>query len=306
MVANDIPGKDIAATIRAEIKEEVKQLKDEHQVTPGLAVVLVGDRRDSQTYVRMKTKACEQAGLASFQFDYDSSVTQDTLVQKVAELNADPKVHGILIQLPLPNHINEETVLNLVDPEKDVDGLHPANVARLAMMKESITNSVSAASQFSVPCTPLGCIELLIRSGVELPGRHAVVIGRSVLVGMPMSRLLLAADATVTVVHSHTRNIEEVVKLGDIVVAAVGRAHMVKKEWLKEGAVVIDVGINSVDIEPKEPGGKSYKLVGDVDYDNAREVCSLITPVPGGVGPMTIAMLLRNTVNACKRSSSLT
>lgn len=301
MVADDISGKDIAATIRKELKEEVDAITSNGHVAPGLAVILVGSRRDSQTYVNMKTKACAQAGFSSFQFDYDGKVAESELMEKIDELNADPLVHGILVQLPLPDHIDQDAVLHAVDPEKDVDGLHPVNVARLAML-ESTNGPLPASSGGSFPCTPLGCMELLVRSGVTISGKHAVVIGRSNLVGLPMYRLLLAADATVTVVHSRTENLAEVVQQGDIVVAAVGKALMVKKEWLKEGAVVIDVGINSVDIEPKKPGGKTYKLVGDVDYTNAREICSMITPVPGGVGPMTIAMLLRNTLNACKRS----
>ena len=251
----------------------------------------------------MKTKACAQAGIASFQFNYDDQVSEKELMDKVAELNSDSSVHGILVQLPLPDHIDQETVLNSIDPEKDVDGLHPVNVARLAMLP-SAENPVQASLKGSFPCTPLGCMELLLRSGVEISGKHAVVIGRSSLVGMPMFRLLLAADATVTLVHSRTQNIAQVVKQGDIVIAAVGKPLIVQKDWIKEGAVVIDVGINSVDVEPTTEGGKPYKLVGDVDYDNVREVCSLVTPVPGGVGPMTIAMLLRNTLNACKRSNA--
>jgi len=313
MVADDISGKEIAAAIRAEIREEVDEMKSTTQKVPGLAVILVGSRRDSQAYVNMKTKACAQAGIQSFQFNYEDTVAQDVLLNKVAELNSDFDVHGILIQLPLPDHIDQATVLNSVDPEKDVDGLHPVNVAKLAMLQSTGSSStqgstasartaVPASMDFSIPCTPLGCMELLARSGVEISGKHAIVIGRSNLVGLPMFHLLLAADATTTLVHSRTQNIEEVVKQGDIVVAAVGRALMVKKEWLKEGAVVIDVGINSVDIEPVKPGGKNYTLVGDVDYESAREVCSKITPVPGGVGPMTIAMLLRNTLSACARS----
>lgn len=308
--ATIISGKEIAATIRDEIKADVDALLDAGNQAPGLAVLLVGSRRDSQTYVNMKTKACKVAGIQSFQFDYDNEVTQEELLQKVQVLNADSQVHGILIQLPLPDHIDQAAILNSVDPEKDVDGLHPANVAQLAMLRDngSTTSTegmaVPSSLRFSIPCTPLGCMELLARSGVNVSGKHAVVIGRSNLVGLPMYRLLLAADATVTIVHSRTENIAAVVKQCDIVVAAVGKAQMVKRDWLKEGAVVIDVGINSIDITPEKPGGKAYKLVGDVDYENAKDVCSKITPVPGGVGPMTIAMLLRNTLNACKRKTS--
>lgn len=304
MTAQNIDGKAIAATIRQELQEQVSAMT----AVPGLAVVLVGSRRDSQTYVKMKKKACDQVGIASFGYDYDESVTQDELLAKIAELNASKEVHGILIQLPLPAHLDEQTILDSVSPEKDVDGLHPENVAKLATQgthggKAGYWKRLSEIP-FSVPCTPLGCLELLDRSGVEISGKHAVVIGRSNLVGLPLAFLLLHRDATVTVVHSRTKNIEAMVSQGDIVVAAVGKAGLVKASWLKEGAVVIDVGINSIDLPPSEvkEGKKPYKLVGDVDYESAITKASLITPVPGGVGPMTIAMLLRNTVNACKRS----
>jgi 5,10-methylene-tetrahydrofolate dehydrogenase/methenyl tetrahydrofolate cyclohydrolase len=308
----DIPGKAIATTIQQEIKEQIETLvQGQGQRPPGLAVILVGSRRDSQTYVNMKTKACAQVGIVSHQVTYDEeTVTQQQVIDKVMDMNADPAIHGILIQLPLPDSLDQDVILQSVDPNKDVDGLHPVNVARLAMLATSSlsrnSNLQKETSRFPIPCTPLGCMELLVRSGVDIAGKHAVVIGRSKLVGLPMSRLLLAADATVTMVHSKTQNMEEVVRQGDIVVAAVGKPCMVKKEWLKPGAVVIDVGINSVDITPKKPGGKAYKLVGDVDHDNAKQVCSLITPVPGGVGPMTIAMLLRNTVASWQRSQSQT
>jgi 5,10-methylene-tetrahydrofolate dehydrogenase/methenyl tetrahydrofolate cyclohydrolase len=304
MTARNIDGKAIAATIRQELKEQVSTMT----AVPGLAVVLVGSRRDSQTYVNMKKKACDQVGIASFGYDYDESVTQEELLAKIAELNASKEVHGILIQLPLPANLDEQTILDAVSPKKDVDGLHPENVSKLVTQgthgtKAGYWKDLSKIP-FSVPCTPLGCLELLDRSGVEISGKHAVVIGRSNLVGLPLSFLLLHRDATVTVVHSRTKNIEAMVAQGDIVVAAVGKAGLVKASWLKEGAVVIDVGINSVDLPPSEvkEGKKPYKLVGDVDYESAITKASLITPVPGGVGPMTIAMLLRNTVNACKRS----
>jgi methylenetetrahydrofolate dehydrogenase (NADP+)/methenyltetrahydrofolate cyclohydrolase len=205
-----------------------------------------------------------------------------------------------LIQLPLPAHLNEAVILQSVDPNKDVDGLHPMNVAKLQLYQGPDIKS----APFSIPCTPLGCLELLDRSNVKLSGTNCVVIGRSQLVGLPMARLLLGRDATVTIVHSKTTDIASVVKQADVVVAAVGRAGLVKGDWLKSGAVVIDVGINSVDIIPVKKGGKNYKLAGDVDYAAAVEVCSQITSVPGGVGPMTIAMLLRNTLKACERSAS--
>jgi 5,10-methylene-tetrahydrofolate dehydrogenase/methenyl tetrahydrofolate cyclohydrolase len=302
-----IDGKAIAADIRQELKEEIETTMPDSP--PGLAVILVGGRRDSQTYVNMKKKACAQVGIASFGFDYDETVAEEELLAKIDELNDRSDVHGILVQLPLPAYINEQRVLNAVSPEKDVDGLHPQNIAKLALQGthnnhqgdwEDLSNI-----PFSVPCTPLGCLELLDRSDVSIAGKHAVVIGRSNLVGLPISFLLLHRDATVTIVHSKTQNIEEQVGSGDIVIAAVGRAKLVKASWLKEGAVVIDVGINSVDLPPElvKEGKRPYKLVGDVDYESALEKCSKITPVPGGVGPMTIAMLLRNTLNACKRSN---
>lgn len=302
-----IDGKAISADIRREIKDEVSQMVKAGLPAPGLAVILVGSRRDSQAYVHMKRRACSEVGIQSFGYDFDETVTQEELLAKIDELNSREDVHGILLQLPVPKHLNEKELLDALSPEKDVDGLHPENVARLASQgthgsKSDWKNLDSIP--FSVPCTPLGCIELLDRCGVEIEGKKAVVIGRSNLVGMPVSFLLLHRNATVTIVHSRTRSIEEEVSNADIVIAAVGRALLVKDTWLKDGAVVIDVGINSIELPPEQvPAGKKpYKLVGDVDFDSAVGKCSLITPVPGGVGPMTIAMLLRNTVNACKRS----
>jgi 5,10-methylene-tetrahydrofolate dehydrogenase/methenyl tetrahydrofolate cyclohydrolase len=299
--SKDIDGKAIAATIRSEIKDRVATLRS----APGLAVILVGARRDSQTYVRMKKKACEEVGIASFGFDYPATVTEDELLQKIQELNADDKVHGILVQLPLPEHINENTVIEAVHPSKDVDGLHPVNTASLCSTgthagAEKIDWKDMSSVPFHIPCTPQGCIELIDRVGTELKGKNAVVIGRSNLVGLPVAMLLMHRDATVTIVHSKTTDAPNVVNKADVVVAAVGRAEMVKKEWIKEGATVIDVGINSVDDANAKRG---YRLVGDVDYKGVKEIDDVkITPVPGGVGPMTIAMLLRNTVNSCVRS----
>ena len=304
MTGTDIDGKAIAQTIRTEIKDAVEKLKADSGKVPGLAVILVGERRDSQTYVRMKKKACEECGITSFGFDYPSDVTMETLSGKIAELNADPAVHGILVQLPLPEHIDEDNILNSIDPKKDVDGLHPLNTASLCSTSTHVGSTKIEWSDFtSIPfhiaCTPQGCIELLDRSGVDLKGKNAVVIGRSNLVGLPVAMLLMHRNATVTIVHSKTNDVPGVVKNADIVVAAVGRAEMVKGDWIKEGAVVVDVGINSVD----DPSAKrGYRLVGDVDYKAAKENASQITPVPGGVGPMTIAMLLRNTLNSCRRS----
>jgi len=303
MVGEDIDGKAIAEKIRAEVKDDVKALKEQSNKTPGLAVILVGSRRDSQTYVSMKKKACEECGIASFGFEYPETTEQEELLQKISELNADPNVHGILVQLPLPSHMDENAILNAVSPSKDVDGLHPLNTASLCSTSTHVGTTKLDWKDFKnipfhIACTPQGCIELLDRSGVELRGKRAVVIGRSNLVGLPVAMLLMHRDATVTIVHSKTQNTEQVVKEADVVVAAVGRAEMVKAEWLKPGCVVIDVGINSVDDATTKRG---YRLVGDVDYKAAKEVASLITPVPGGVGPMTIAMLLRNTVNSCRR-----
>lgn len=303
-----IDGKAIAADIRQEIKNEISQMSAAGHSIPGLAVILVGARRDSQTYVNMKKKACAEVGIKSFGYDFDETVTQDELLAKIEELNSRDDIHGILLQLPVPKHLNEKALLDALSPAKDVDGLHPENVARLATQGTHGDKSdwkKLDSIPFSVPCTPLGCIELLDRSGVEIEGKKAVVIGRSNLVGMPVSFLLLHRNATVTIVHSRTQSIEDEVSKADIVIAAVGKALLVKDSWLKDGAVVIDVGINSIELPPElvPEGKKPYKLVGDVDFESAVDKCSKITPVPGGVGPMTIAMLLRNTVNACKRSA---
>lgn len=296
-----INGTKISATLKEEIKSRVVSLVESSGVTPGLAVVLVGSRRDSQTYVNMKKKACAAAGINSIGFDFEDTVSQEELLQTVHKLNQDANVHGILVQLPLPTHIDENVILRAIDPMKDVDGLHPINVANLQLFSRE-----AMQAPFSIPCTPLGCLVLLDRSGVDLKGKHCVVLGRSNLVGLPMARLLLGRDATVTVVHSKTTDPASIVRQADVVVAAVGKAGLVQADWLKPGAVVIDVGINSIDVVPEKPNGKTYKLVGDVDYDAAKDVCSLITPVPGGVGPMTIAMLLNNTLCSCERFVELT
>lgn len=302
MTTNLIDGNAIAATIRGELAVKVAEMKETLGVTPGLAVVLVGERRDSATYVRMKKKACTEIGIESIGIDLPADVTQEELIAKVEELNKDPKINGILVQLPLPGHINEQVVLDCISQDKDVDGLHPLNVFQLTNTKTHGGRQSWKFDdiQFHVSCTPQGCIELLDRSGVTIEGKNAVVIGRSNIVGIPVSMLLMQRNATVTIAHSRTKDIAATVGNADIVVAAVGRAHFVKKEWLKPGAVVIDVGINSVDDASKKSG---YRLVGDVDFDGCKEVASLITPVPGGVGPMTIAMLMRNTVNGTRRTA---
>ena len=322
--AKIIDGKAIAAEIRSEIKAAVSEMRRggdrtssetdggggdfSPPIVPGLAVILVGSRRDSQTYVRMKKRACEEVGVASFGYDHPETVSQSTIEDEIRKLNSDPAVHGILVQLPLPPHLDEGAILGCVDPQKDVDGLHPLNVAALCSTSTRSNSEGEAAAldwsdlsslPFHVPCTPQGCVELLDRSGVELGGKTAAVVGRSNLVGLPIAMLLMHRDATVTVVHSKTPDPSEVVSKADVVIAAAGRAGIVRGDWIKEGAVVIDVGINSVDDDSTKRG---YRLVGDVDYDEARGRAGMITPVPGGVGPMTIAMLLRNTLNSCRRS----
>lgn len=271
------------------MKEEVGQLRDQHNVIPGLAVVLVGERKDSQTYVRNKKKACDEVGIKSFGTDLPENATEDEILAVVQSYNADPEVHGILVQLPLPNHVNEQRILDAISIEKDVDGFHPLNIGALAMR---------GRDPLFVPCTPKGCIELLKRTGVQMSGKKAAVVGRSNIVGTPAALLLQREDATVTVIHSRTPDAEKICSESDIVVAACGRAEMVKGSWIKEGAAVIDVGINAVD-DPSSKRG--YRLVGDVAFDEASQRASYITPVPGGVGPMTIAMLLRNCVDAAQR-----
>eukprot|EP00897_Mesotaenium_endlicherianum_P007148 jgi/Mesen1/6461/ME000033S05755 len=288
--ASIIDGKVIADTIQAEVAEAVQELKSTTGKVPGLGVVIVGERKDSQTYVRMKRKACEKAGISSFEKSLPGDASQEDVLAAVQEYNADVNVHGILVQLPLPAHIDEEAVLSEVSLEKDVDGFHPINIGKLAM---------KGRQPLFVPCTPEGCVELLLRSGIPIAGKRAVVVGRSNIVGMPAAMLLLERDATVTVVHSRTPDPQAIVREADIVIAAAGRAEMIKGDWIKPGAAVIDVGINPVDDATKKAG---YRLVGDVDYEDARQVAGWITPVPGGVGPMTIAMLLKHTLTSAQRS----
>lgn len=284
-----IDGKAVAAAIREEIAATVRLLKEKHGKVPGLAVVIVGERKDSQTYVRMKRKACEEVGIASFGADLPATATQQEVLDVVQQLNANPDVHGILVQLPLPKHIDEQLVLSAISVEKDVDGFHPLNMGRLCM---------KGREPLFVPCTPLGCIELLDRTNTPIKGKRAVVIGRSNIVGMPVALLLIKRDATVTVCHSATQQMDQVVREADIVIAAAGQAELVKGSWLKPGAVVIDVGTNPVDDPCKMAG---YRLVGDCAFDECKQVAGAITPVPGGVGPMTIAMLLKNTLNSATR-----
>eukprot|EP00831_Metopus_contortus_P013409 TRINITY_DN15438_c0_g1_i1.p3 TRINITY_DN15438_c0_g1~~TRINITY_DN15438_c0_g1_i1.p3 ORF type:complete len:307 (-),score=87.14 TRINITY_DN15438_c0_g1_i1:83-1003(-) len=293
MVATVIDGKQIAKDIRAEVRVEVDAMKEKLNKVPGLAVVLVGNRPDSATYVRNKTKAAAECGIKVFDVKLPEDISEEDLILKVRELYKNDEVNGLLVQLPLPKHCNERKVLAEVGLDKDVDGFQALNIGMLAM---------KGMEPFFVPCTPNGCMELLKRSGVEVAGKTAVVLGRSNIVGTPMQMLLTNANATVTVCHSRTPDIEGVCRRADIVICAMGRAEMVKKEWVKEGAVVIDVGMNTKD----DPSAKrGYRLCGDADYDDVKDVASQITPVPGGVGPMTIAMLMKNTLIAAQRTHGL-
>ncbi len=291
MSARILDGKRIAGEVRAEVRDRVAQLRQEGLV-PGLAFILVGDNPASAVYVRSKGVACDEAGFHSVTERLPASIAQEELLELVERFNADERIHGILVQLPLPDHIDEAAVLTAIDPAKDVDGFHPVNAGRLSSGQEAF-----------VPCTPLGVREILIREGIETRGRHAVVVGRSNIVGRPMASLLLrygpGGDATVTVCHSRTADLGAVTRQGEILIVAVGRPEMITGDMVRPGAVVIDVGINRVP-DPERPG--KTRLVGDVDFAGAREVASAITPVPGGVGPMTIAMLLSNTLAAAERS----
>ena len=292
MTAEIIDGKAFAATVRARVAEQVARLKDAHGITPGLAVVLVGEDPASQVYVRNKGKQTLEAGMASFEHRLPAETSEAELLDLVGRLNADPEVHGILVQLPLPPHLDSDLVINAIDPAKDVDGFHISNVGLLATGQKAM-----------VPCTPLGCLMLLRDHHGSLSGMEAVVLGRSNIVGKPMAQLLLRDSCTVTVAHSRSRDIEAVCRRADILVAAVGRPGMVGADWIKPGATVIDVGINRVPAPEKGEG--RTRLVGDVDFAAAREVAGAITPVPGGVGPMTIACLLANTLTACCRAHGL-
>ncbi|XP_010456259.1 PREDICTED: bifunctional protein FolD 4, chloroplastic isoform X2 [Camelina sativa] len=254
-----------------------------------ISVILVGDRKDSATYVRNKKKACDSVGIKSFEVCVAEDSSEEEVLRSVSGFNDDPSVHGILVQLPLPSHMDEQNILNAVSIEKDVDGFHPLNIGRLAMR---------GREPLFVPCTPKGCIELLHRYNIGIKGKRAVVIGRSNIVGMPAALLLQREDATVTIIHSRTKNPEEITREADIIISAVGQANMVRGSWIKPGAVIIDVGINPVE---DSSAARGYRLVGDICYEEASKVASAITPVPGGVGPMTIAMLLSNTLKSAKR-----
>lgn len=289
MTATVIDGKAFAANVRGQVAEHVARLKEVHGITPGLAVVLVGEDPASQVYVRSKGKQTVEVGMNSYEHKLPADTAEADLLALIDQLNTDPAVHGILVQLPLPKHLNEDLVVNSISPAKDVDGFHISNVGLLGTGQKSM-----------VPCTPLGCLMLLRDYHGSLSGMNAVVIGRSNIVGKPMAQLLLGDSCTVTIAHSRTKDLPEVVRRADIVVAAVGRPEMVVGDWIKPGATVIDVGINRIE---KPEGGT--RLVGDCDYASCADVAGAITPVPGGVGPMTIACLLANTLTACCRSNGL-
>jgi len=291
MAADIIDGKAFAATVRGKVAGHVARLKEEHGITPGLAVVLVGEDAASEVYVAAKHKNTVEAGMASFEHKLPADASEEELFALIDQLNADPKVHGILCQFPVPDHLNERRVVARIDPSKDVDGLSVVNAGLLASGEKGL-----------VSCTPLGCLMLLRDQLGNMSGKNAVVIGRSNLFGKPMAQLLLKESCTVTIAHSRTQDLAEVCSRADILVAAVGRAEMVKGDWVKPGATVIDVGITRIP-HPEKPG--KTKLLGDVDFAEAAEVASAITPVPGGVGPMTIACLLANTVTACCRANGL-
>ncbi len=290
MTATIIDGAKVAEDIRSRVKQETADLQAKHGITPGLATVLVGDNPGSRAYVRSKRKMCAELGLESFGHELPADTPQTDLLALVRQLSADPKVHGILVQLPLPSHISEEAVLSEVALEKDVDGFNPINIGKLGMKNRTPTFA---------PCTPAGVIELLDRFGTKIDGANAVVLGRSNIVGLPVSLLLLGRNATVSVCHSRTKDIAAITREADILVVAIGKTRYVTADMVKPGAVVIDVGINEIADATKKSG---KRLVGDVDFDSVKQVAGALTPVPGGVGPMTIAMLMQHTMVAAKRT----
>ncbi|KXG43293.1 bifunctional methylenetetrahydrofolate dehydrogenase/methenyltetrahydrofolate cyclohydrolase FolD [Tepidibacillus decaturensis] len=280
MSAQIISGKEVAKSIREELKLEVETLK-EQGITPGLSVILVGNDPASHSYVKGKAKGCEEVGIKSEVIYLEETISQETLLAEIERLNLDSNVHGILVQLPLPKHIEEDAIINAIDPKKDVDGFHPINVGKMMIGEDAY-----------LPCTPHGIIELIKRTGTEIKGKHAVVIGRSNIVGKPVSILLLKEHATVTIAHSRTQNLKEITRQADILVVAIGKPQIITKDFVSPGTLVIDVGVNRLE---------TGKLVGDVDFEGVSNVASYITPVPGGVGPMTITMLLKNTIEAAKK-----
>lgn len=291
-MTNIIDGRAVAEKVYAELRSEIADLKS-RGIMPGLAVVLVGDDPASRSYVRAKDKMCRELGLHSVKLELPASTSQQELLARVDELNRDAKIHGILVQSPPPPQIDEAVIIRALDPSKDVDGFHPANVAKLTLGDDS----------GFVPCTPLGCLRLLRETGLPVAGASVVVLGRSMIVGKPIALLLMqkGVDATVTVAHSRTKDLAKICAGADVIIAAIGRPHFVSSDFVRDGAVVIDVGINRVD---DDKSARGYRLVGDVDFDAVKNKASAITPVPGGVGPMTIAMLMANTIKACQQSCS--
>jgi 5,10-methylene-tetrahydrofolate dehydrogenase/methenyl tetrahydrofolate cyclohydrolase len=289
MSATIIDGQQVADRLRGSIAQEAEQFTRQHGFPPGLGVILVGDNPASHQYVRMKRRACEKAGMASFASELPQSATHEEVAAAVQAMNEDPRVHGILVQLPMPPQVDEEKILSMVSLDKDVDGFHPLNIGALAM---------KGREPLFTPATPTGCMVLLEEVGTQLEGANAVVIGRSNIVGLPVALMLMKANATVTVCHSRTRDMKSIVQRADVVIAAIGKPEFIKGDWLKSGAVVIDVGTNKID-DPTTPQG--YRFVGDVEFASAVEVASAISKVPGGVGPMTITMLMSNTMKAAKR-----
>ena len=294
MTARIIDGKQVAADIRAELKDEIAKLKT-RGIVPGLGVILVGDDPASQSYVTGKERACAEIGIYSDDNRLPASTSQEELIALVERMNHNPRIHGILVQLPLPKHLDESAVLLAIHPDKDADGLHPVNLGRMVMGEKAILS-----------CTPHGVLQLLVRSGVTIDGAHAVIVGRSNLVGKPLANMLTqkspTGNATVTVCHTRTKNLAQYTRQADILIAAIGRPGTITADMVKDGAVVIDVGVSRVDDATKKAG---YRLVGDVDFDAVKEKASLITPVPGGVGPMTITMLLHNTLDSAQRAAGV-
>src|SRR5512143_501356 len=301
MAAKIISGTEVAAQIREELKKEVAEMKEKHGVVPGLVTILVGKNPASVSYVTGKHKAADEIGFFSIQDDQPESIAESDLLKLIDKYNKDPKVHGILVQLPLPKHIDEKRVLNAIDPDKDVDGFHPVNVGRLM---------IGGAEAKFLPCTPAGIQELIIRSGFETSGAEVVVVGRSNIVGKPIANIMLqkgkGANSTVTIVHTGSKNLDVHCMRADILIVAAGVPGLVKPEWIKPGACVIDVGVNRVGEKISEKTGKPVPILkGDVDFDKAKEIAGAITPVPGGVGPMTITMLMKNTVKSAKTHAGI-
>ena len=290
-----IDGKKISQNLRSDLKEEITKLKDRYNNVPGLAVVQVGNVAASSVYVKAKTKSALEVGIKVIDHHLEDSITQEKLIMLIEQLNNQENVNGILVQLPLPNHINEQIILDTIHPNKDADGFHPLNVGKLSISSTNDENLL-------IPCTPYGCLLMLKGLNIELKGKHAVVVGRSNIVGKPMAQLLLKESCTVTIAHSKTKNLDQLCSSADILVAAVGKPQIIRSDWVKKGAIVIDVGINRIEVNIN--GEIKTKLVGDVCFDEVIQKASDITPVPGGVGPMTIACLLRNTMIAFKNSQN--